>query len=116
MAYSFGDILYFECKLLFRLPFFRFIFEKLYRMRPALNFALINDFFPLFILLTQQKRKRVQGGTQKFIKREGEGENGFHQISLEGGGEDLFLEINILSAKLGYVRVTITKIIAETPV
>ena len=49
---------------------------------------------------------------QKFI--EGVRENGFLQILLQdGGAESLFMEINILSSKLGEVCVTITKIMAE---
>ena len=41
-------------------------------------------------------------------------ENGFLQISRDG--EDLALEINILSAEFGDQRVTVTRIMAETHV
>ena len=52
---------------------------------------------------------------QKFI--EGVRENGFLQILQKGGrAENVFLEINIVSSKLGDVRVTVTKIIAKTHV
>ena len=41
-------------------------------------------------------------------------ENGFLQISQDDCSEDFFLEINILGANLGDVRVTIAKIMAAT--
>ena len=56
MAYSFGDIAYFENKLLFRLSFFRFICRKaLYsRTQPALNYASANHYLASPILHAQQ--------------------------------------------------------------
>ena len=49
---------------------------------------------------------------QEFI--EGVRENGFLQILQKGGrAENVFLEINIVSSKLGDVRVTVTKIMAK---
>ena len=46
----------FYCKLLFRMPFFRFM-EMLYLARPALNYASANDFLTS-ILLVRQKCER----------------------------------------------------------
>ena len=56
MAYSFGDIAYFENKILFRLSFFRFICRKaLYsRTQSALNYASANHYLASPILHAQQ--------------------------------------------------------------
>ena len=56
MAHSFG--IYFECKLLFKLPFLDSFLEKLHRTRQELKYASAKDFLLLSILLAQQKWER----------------------------------------------------------
>ena len=70
-----------------------------------------------YVAGTKHKSHYIDIKAKESVELSGEGRHeSFLQISRDGGDEDLFSEINILSAKLRYVLVTITRIMSETHV